>query len=66
MITDNNVAKLTNFQLIRSDKNFYDECIPVHYRDYIRYSSPELLRGEMMEIEKKYDTKCAVYSLTIQ
>ncbi|CAB5359194.1 unnamed protein product [Rhizophagus irregularis] len=53
VITNCDVAKLTNFQLANN---------LVIDKKYVQYSSPEMLE---MNKEKEYDTKCEVYSYGI-
>ncbi|CAB4490918.1 unnamed protein product [Rhizophagus irregularis] len=53
VITNHDVAKLTNFQLANN---------LVIDKKYVQYSSPEMLE---VNKEKEYDTKCEVYSYGI-
>ncbi|CAB4434222.1 unnamed protein product [Rhizophagus irregularis] len=70
VITDHDVAKITNFKFSRS----FDEATSniVVDKECVRYSAPEMLRrgitGEKKKNDKysiKYDTKCEVYSFGI-
>ncbi|CAB4435686.1 unnamed protein product [Rhizophagus irregularis] len=53
VITNHDVAKLTNFQLANN---------LVIDKKYVQYSSPEMLE---VNKEKEYDTKCEIYSYGI-
>jgi len=73
VITDHEVAKITNFKLSRGLNEVTSNVAPG--KDGVRYSAPEMLRrgitGEGAEksgknkCDIKYDTKCEVYSFGI-
>ncbi|GBC03227.1 hypothetical protein RclHR1_05020004 [Rhizophagus clarus] len=67
VITDRNIAKITNFRVSRPFEAATNK-IAVD-KECVRHSSPEMLRrgmtGESIDVKKKYDTKCEVYSFGI-
>src|SRR5438034_5561825 len=74
VITDHEVAKITNFKLSRG---FNESTANVNTgKEGVRYSAPEMLRrgitgegaeksGNKIKCDTKYDTKCEVYSFGI-
>jgi len=74
VITDQDVAKITNFKLSRGFNEATDN-VNVG-KESVRYSAPEMLRrgitgegagksGNKTKCDTKYDTKCEVYSFGI-